>query len=74
MGTLVRFGKVRLAVFGGDHGVPHVHVVGPDFRCTVAVESLEVLAGSAPARVLREARRWISLNRDMIEDQVRRTS
>lgn len=31
MGTLRRFGKLRLCVFPGDHGSPHFHLLGPDY-------------------------------------------
>jgi hypothetical protein len=66
MGTLIRFGRVRLAVFAGDHGRVHFHVVGPDFRCSMDAETLEVLAGAAPPTVLREARAWARENKQAI--------
>ncbi|MEF3698099.1 DUF4160 domain-containing protein [Desulfolutivibrio sp.] len=66
MGTLIRFGKVRVAVFAWEHGRIHVHVIGPDFRCALDAETLEVLAGSAPRDVLREVRAWAAENFDRI--------
>lgn len=66
MGTLHRFGRLKIALYPGDHGVPHVHLIGPGCRCSLELESLEVLAGSAPARQLRLAREWITANRRLV--------
>jgi len=67
MGTLKRFGKYRLAVFGGEHGRVHFHLSGPDADCSLDLETLDVLAGSAPAHVLKAARAWAAANRPLIE-------
>jgi hypothetical protein len=66
MGTIKRFGKVRLAVFGGEHGRAHFHLAGPGFQCSLDMETLEVLAGDAPAAVLRRVREWAKANREII--------
>ena len=67
MGTLKRFGKVRLIVYGGDHGRIHFHLEGPDLRCSLDLETLEVLAGEAPPHILRLVRDWIKENRQVVE-------
>jgi len=66
MGTLHRFGKVKIAVYPGDHGMPHAHVIGPGFKCSLDLESLEILAGSISTKSLRTAREWIADNRDAV--------
>lgn len=55
--------------------MPHFHIEGPGFRASVAIETLEVIVGHAPARVRREAiaraselktellAKWLELNR-----------
>jgi hypothetical protein len=48
----------KIAVYGGDHGIPHFHVEGPDFRCSAAIATSEVIVGEVPARVLADARAW----------------
>ena len=45
-------------MYAADHGIPHFHIEGPGFRCSVAIETLELIIGDAPARVLVEARAW----------------
>lgn len=66
MGTLHRYGKVKIAVYPDDHGVPHVHVIGPGFKCSLDVETLELLAGDMPAKALKTAREWIGNNRTAV--------
>jgi hypothetical protein len=46
----MRFGKVKIAVYPDDHGVPHVHVIGPGFKCSLDVETLELLPGTCLPR------------------------
>jgi hypothetical protein len=48
----------KISVYGREHGVPHFHIEGPDFRCSVGIRSLELIIGDAPADVLRAARDW----------------
>ncbi len=48
----------KVAVYGRDHGIPHFHIEGVDFRCSVAISSFDVIVGNAPASVLREALEW----------------
>jgi hypothetical protein len=48
----------KIAVYAREHGVPHFHVEGPGSRCSVSIETLDVIIGTAPAGVLRVARAW----------------
>lgn len=52
----------KIAVYGRDHGIPHFHIEGPDFRCSVAIMSLDVIIGTAPAPVVRDALSWAEPN------------
>lgn len=56
MVTMFRGARWKIAVYGRDHGVPHFHIEGPDFRCSVAIESGEIIIGAVPAAIL--AKRW----------------
>jgi|GEM_PF-3606769 len=67
MGTLARFGKILLLVKGLEHGRVHFHLSGPDLDCVLDLETLEVLAGHAPAKILRQARAWAKENRQAIK-------
>jgi Domain of unknown function (DUF4160) len=68
MVTVYRGNGWKIAVYGRDHGIPHFHIEGPDFRCSVAIENGDMIIGSAPADVLRNARAWASKNRAVLMD------
>ena len=59
MVTMHRRANWKIAVYG----VPHFHIEGPDYRCSVSIATREVIIGDAPARVLAEARAWAAANR-----------
>jgi Domain of unknown function (DUF4160) len=56
----------KIAIYGRDHGVPHFHIEGPDFRCSVAISLFEMIVGSAPEAVLREAVAWARPNQALL--------
>jgi hypothetical protein len=53
MVTMHRHGNWKIAVYGAEHGMPHFHVEGPDFRCSLAIATNELIIGEAPARSWR---------------------
>ena len=55
---MYRQGNWKIAVYGADHGIPHFHIEGPDFRCSISIASGELIIGEAPAGVLSQARAW----------------
>jgi hypothetical protein len=58
MVTMLRSSRWKIAVYGRDHGVPHFHIEGPDFRCSVSIASFDLIVGTVPAAVLAEALDW----------------
>jgi len=66
MVTVHRCSNWKIALYAGDHGVPHFHIEGPDFRCSVGIATLEVIIGKVPSGVLGEARRWARNNRALL--------
>ncbi|MGZ8362843.1 MAG: DUF4160 domain-containing protein [Caulobacteraceae bacterium] len=62
MVTLHRAAAWKIAVYGREHGVPHFHVEGPDFRCSISIETFELIVGRAPPAVLREGIAWARRN------------
>ncbi len=66
MVTLTRGPNWKIAVYGRDHGIPHFHIEGPDFRCSVSIASLDLIIGTAPGPVLAIAREWADLNRVLL--------
>ena len=65
MVTLHRSRNWKIEVFGREHGIAHLHVSGPDFRATVNIETGEIIAGSLSIAVLKQARQWLDVNRDL---------
>jgi hypothetical protein len=51
-------GTWKIAVYGREHGVPHFHVEGRGFRCSVSIETQEPIIGVAPAAILKTACAW----------------
>jgi len=63
MVTLYREQSWKISVYGREHGIPHFHIEGRTFRCSVAIATMEVIIGSAPPKVLLAARTWALANR-----------
>ncbi|MBK5274189.1 MAG: DUF4160 domain-containing protein [Desulfuromonadales bacterium] len=62
--TKYRFSNFRITLREKDHNPPHVHLMGPDFEAVISLETLDIMDGSAPAKVLRHALKWIADNRE----------
>jgi hypothetical protein len=67
--TLERRRNWKISVYGREHGVPHLHVTGPDFSATMAIANGELLTGGAPAAVLAQVRAWLIANRAAAAEQ-----
>jgi hypothetical protein len=61
--TVHRGASWKIAVYGREHGVPHFHTEGPDFRRTAGFRTLEVIVGTAPTATVKEACAWARKNR-----------
>jgi Domain of unknown function (DUF4160) len=66
MVTLTRGPNWKIAVYGREHGVPHFHIEGPDFRCSIGIASFEVIIGAVPAKILAEAIAWAGANQEVL--------
>lgn len=58
MVTLHRGPSWKISVYAAEHGVPHFHIEGPEFRASVSIATLEVIVGQVPRRVLVAALDW----------------
>jgi Domain of unknown function (DUF4160) len=61
------FYGIAIAMYYAEHGVPHFHALYSGEDASIAIGSLEVLAGSLPDRALRLVREWASLHRVELE-------
>jgi hypothetical protein len=64
MPRICSFYGVVIAMYYREHGVPHFHALYGEREASIAIESLEVLYGALPPRVLRLVKRWASLHRE----------
>jgi len=49
-----------------DHNPPHVHVIGPDFKASMAIETRKVLAGNLPRKIEDQASAYIEENENRL--------
>jgi hypothetical protein len=52
-----------IAMYYSEHGIPHFHALYAGREASIAIESLDVLAGSLPPRALDLVREWGALHR-----------
>lgn len=64
MPTLYREANWKIAMYADEHGAPHFHVESADGRCSISIETMDVIIGSVPPRILRAAMAWASEHRD----------
>jgi hypothetical protein len=56
----------KIEIFGKEHGIPHFHLLWPEGRASLTIETLEVIIGRPPANILIEAGRWAEVNRERL--------
>jgi hypothetical protein len=54
-----RFGGFKLVMFFQDENPAHVHIKGPGFAAKMRISNGDLLAGDAPNRGVKQARRWV---------------
>jgi hypothetical protein len=62
MVTLHRGSAWKISIYGREHGIPHFHIEGPGYRCSIAIETFDLIIGHAPVAALRDARAWARQN------------
>jgi Domain of unknown function (DUF4160) len=75
MPEIVRLSNCKICVYvRGEHPLPHFHVWGPDSKCSVEIETLELLIGRVSRKDLREVRDWASVpeNKTLLMEAWRR--
>jgi hypothetical protein len=56
----------KIALYAREHRIPHFHIEGPEFRCSVGIASLDVIIGNVAANVLAEACSLVRRNRNLL--------
>lgn len=63
-----RFFGVIITMFCNDHEPPHFHVRYGAHKALIGLDSLDVLVGSLPSRVMGLVLEWVVLHRDELRD------
>ena len=58
------FFGIKFYVYGGDHGVAHLHVVHGDEEATLEIATGAVIAGKLRASTREHAQAWLEANRE----------
>jgi hypothetical protein len=62
MPEISRFLGIVIRMYFNDHSPPHFHVEYNEFEASVVIETLGILEGRLPAKVLSLAVEWASLH------------
>ena len=62
MPEISRFLGIVIRMYFNDHSPPHFHVEYNEFEASVVIETLGIMEGRLPAKVLSLAVEWASLH------------
>ncbi|MCP9448255.1 MAG: DUF4160 domain-containing protein [Nitrospira sp.] len=69
MPEISRFLGIIITMYFNEHNPPHFHARYGDYRAEIAIETLSIMAGSLPPRVLGLVMEWAALHRqELLED------
>lgn len=72
MPRISSFDGIVIMMYHAEHGRAHFHARYAGEEVSVAIDTLEVLAGSLPTRALRLVREWAALHRAELQANWRR--
>ena len=64
MPRIASFYGIVITMYYEEHGVPHFHAHYAGQDSSIAIDTLEVLGGALPRRMLTLVRRWARLHRE----------
>ncbi len=67
MPRISAFYGIVIAMYYREHGRPHFHAIYSGSEATIAIDTLEVLAGELPPRALRLVSEWAAAHRDGLD-------
>jgi Domain of unknown function (DUF4160) len=69
MPEISRFLGIIITMYFSEHGPPHFHARYSEHKVEIAIQTLSVIAGRLPPRVLGLVMEWAALHRDdLMED------
>lgn len=63
MPTISEFFGISIRMYYNDHNPPHIHAYYAEYQALISIQTLEVIAGNLPNRVLLMVIEWIINNR-----------
>ncbi len=64
MPEISRFLGIIISMYFDEHNPPHFHVIYNEFRATMDIQTLNIIAGILPAKVRGLVEEWAELHRD----------
>lgn len=64
MPEISRFLGIIITMYFDEHDPPHFHVRYNEYRASVSIRELNVIAGSLPAKVRGLVQEWAEIHRD----------
>lgn len=69
MPEICRFLGIIITMYFNEHNPPHFHARYGDHKAEIAIETLSIIAGRLPPRVLGLVMEWAALHRqELMED------
>ncbi|MFH0921934.1 MAG: DUF4160 domain-containing protein [Fibrobacterota bacterium] len=63
MPEISRFLGIIISMYFDEHNPPHFHVQYNEYRATIEIKTLNLMAGSLPARVRGLVEEWAELHK-----------
>ena len=64
MPTISWFFGILIRMYYDDHNPPHFHVLYGEYEAMISIDTLEVIKGKLPRRVLALVLEWAALSRN----------
>jgi len=69
MPTISAFFGIAIRMYHDDHAAPHFHLYYGEHQAKIEIETLRIMAGSAPKRVVAMVLEWAFEHRaELVED------
>ena len=68
MPRIESFNGIKIHVYNGDHGPPHVHATYGEYEVLVIIETGKIYAGDLPAKQLKQVMDWVAGNSEWLAD------
>ncbi len=64
MPEISRFLGIVILMYFNEHNPPHFHIRYNEYRATMDIKNLNIIAGSLPATAERQVRKWAAMHQE----------